>query len=81
MLPAIKGDMKGLAAAGEKGLMQIIAVAHTGITTDEFSEIVTDWLATARHPKTGKPYTSMVYQPMLELLAYPAPTEVFYKMQ
>ena len=44
--------------------------SHAGTTTEEFAAIVTDWLATARHPKTGKLYTEMVYQPMLELLAY-----------
>ena len=43
---------------------------HAGMTTDEFEKIVTDWMATAKHPKTKRPYTEMVYQPMLELLAY-----------
>src|SRR6201999_2985430 len=43
---------------------------HTGMTTEEFTKIVTDWIATARHPTTGRLYTEMVYQPMLELLAY-----------
>jgi hypothetical protein len=50
--------------------MVVLATAHSGMTTDEFSKIVKDWLANARHPKTGKPYNQMVYQPMLELLAY-----------
>ena len=67
---ALKGDMKGVAAAGEKGVMQMIAATHTGMTTDEFSKIVSDWIATAKHPATGKLYTDMVYQPMIELLAY-----------
>ncbi len=66
----LKGDMKGVAAAGEKGAMEMVAATHTGMTTEEFSRIVSDWIATARHPKTGKLYTEMVYQPMLELLAY-----------
>lgn len=66
----LNGDKKGLAAAGEKGLMELMAATHTGMTTDEFSATVSNWIATARHPKTRKPYTSMVYQPMLELLAY-----------
>lgn len=43
---------------------------HAGMTTEEFRQIVRDWIATARHPKTGKLFTEMVYQPMLELLAY-----------
>jgi len=51
-------------------LMEIIMVAHAGMTTEEFSKTVSDWIATAKHPKTGKLYSEMVYQPMLELLAY-----------
>lgn len=67
---AITGDMKGLTAAGEKGLMELMAATHSGMTIDEFHSAVTQWAATARHPKTRKLYTEMVYQPMLELLAY-----------
>ena len=66
----LDGDMKALADSGERGLVQIIMAAHADMTTDEFSKIVTDWLATARHPKFNRPYTELVYQPMLELLAY-----------
>jgi phosphoglycolate phosphatase-like HAD superfamily hydrolase len=66
----IEGDLKTLAAIGEKGFLQIMAATHTGITTDEFSGIVADWLATARHPRFHRPYTELAYQPMLELLAY-----------
>ncbi|HEY0334792.1 MAG TPA: HAD family hydrolase [Stenotrophomonas sp.] len=66
----LAGDMKGLAATGEKGLVELMTATHTGMTTDEFSAIVRDWVRTARHPVTHQPYTSMVYQPMLELLAY-----------
>jgi phosphoglycolate phosphatase-like HAD superfamily hydrolase len=66
----LKGDMKGMAAAGEKGLVEMVLATHSGLTTDEFDEIVTDWIATAKHPQTGKLLTEMVYQPMLELLAY-----------
>jgi hypothetical protein len=66
----LEGDRKALAAAGEKGLLEIMAATHTGMTTDEFSAIVADWVATARHPKFQRPYTELVYQPMLELLAY-----------
>jgi len=66
----LDGDMKALAASGEKGLVELMAVTHAGMTSDEFSRIVTDWLATARHPKFNKPYTELVYQPMLEVLAY-----------
>lgn len=67
---AFKGDLPALAAAGSKGAAELVAATHSGMTTDEFEKIVTDWLATARHPRTGRRYTEMVYQPMLELLAY-----------
>ena len=66
----LKGDMKGLAASGEKGLLQLVAATHAGMTTEEFTKEVTDWIATAKHPTTGKPYTKMIYQPMVELLDY-----------
>jgi phosphoglycolate phosphatase-like HAD superfamily hydrolase len=66
----LEGDMKGLAAAGEKGLLEIMAATHTGMTTDEFEQTVKDWLATARHPRFRRPYNELVYQPMLEALAY-----------
>ncbi|KJC38863.1 HAD family hydrolase [Bradyrhizobium sp. LTSP857] len=63
-------DMKALAASGEKGLLQILATTHAGMATDEFSKAVGEWTATARHPRFNRPYTELVYQPMLELLAY-----------
>jgi len=66
----LKGDMKGVAAAGEKGAIEMLAATHTGMTTEEFEQMMRDWTATAKHPKTGRLYTEMVYQPMLELLAY-----------
>jgi hypothetical protein len=66
----LDGDMKTLAASGQKGLLQLLADTHTGMTTDEFSKIVSDWTATAQHPRFKRPYIELVYQPMLELLAY-----------
>jgi phosphoserine phosphatase len=66
----LDGDMKTLAAAGEHGLIEIVAATHAGMTTAEFEAIAKDWIATAKHPTTGRPYTEMVYQPMLELLDY-----------
>jgi len=66
----LKGDMKSVLAGGEHALLEIVAAAHSGITTDDFQTVVKDWLASARHPATGRPYTRMVYQPMLEVLAY-----------
>jgi len=47
-----------------------VMATHAGMTTEEFARIVEDWITTARHPKTGRLYTDMVYQPMLEVLAY-----------
>jgi phosphoserine phosphatase len=66
----LEGDMKTLAAAGEKGLVELVMATHAGMTTEQFQTIVADWIATARDPRFKKPYTELVYQPMLELLAY-----------
>jgi len=66
----LKGDVKAALAGGEKALLELVMATHAGMTTEEFSTIVSDWLATAKHPKTGRLYTEMVYQPMLELLQY-----------
>jgi phosphoglycolate phosphatase-like HAD superfamily hydrolase len=63
-------DMKEIMAQGEKGLLEVIAKTHSGITTDEFNKIVSDWVRTARHPRFKQPYTALVYQPMVELLRY-----------
>jgi phosphoglycolate phosphatase-like HAD superfamily hydrolase len=66
----LDNDQKLLGEAGEKGLIEIIEVTHTGMTVEEFAKTVEDWLATARHPRFNRPYTDLVYQPMLELLRY-----------
>ncbi|MCM3870383.1 MAG: haloacid dehalogenase-like hydrolase [Pyrinomonadaceae bacterium] len=66
----LKGDVKGALAGGQKALVEIMMAAHAGMTTQEFEQIVKDWIATAKHPVSKRPYTEMVYQPMLELLAY-----------
>lgn len=66
----LKGDVKGALAGGEKAILEIIMATHAGITTAEFEQLVKDWLASARHPRFKRPYTEMVYQPMLELLAH-----------
>jgi len=66
----LKGDVKGAMADGMKSVVEIIMATHAGMTTAEFETIVSDWIATARHPTTKRPYTEMVYQPMLELLDY-----------
>jgi len=66
----LKGDLAGIMAGGEKALIELIMATHTGISSEEFGRIVSLWLDTARHPTTGRRFTEMVYQPMLELLAY-----------
>lgn len=66
----LDNDMQTLMASGEAGLLKIIMITHAGMTTTEFEEIVKDWIATARHPQTGKLYTEMIYQPMLEVINY-----------
>jgi hypothetical protein len=66
----LENDVKAVAAAGEKGVGEILMTTHAGMTTEEFERIVKEWLATARHPRFNRPYTELVYQPMLELLAY-----------
>ncbi len=66
----LKGDLKNALAGGDRALLEIVMATHAGMTTVEFEQIVKDWLSTARHPKTGRPFTEMVYQPMLEVLSY-----------
>jgi len=66
----LAGDMAGVAAAGEHGLMQLMAATHAGMTSEQFRSIVAEWLATARHPSFKRPYTELTYAPMKELLAY-----------
>jgi hypothetical protein len=66
----LDNDMKALAAAGEKGLVELVMASHAGMSTAEFEEIVTDWFKKAKHPRFKRPYTELAYQPMLELLAY-----------
>jgi hypothetical protein len=66
----LKGDVKAALAGGEHSLLEIMEVTHTGMTTEEFNKTVKDWIATAKNPATKRPFTEMVYQPMLELMAY-----------
>jgi hypothetical protein len=66
----LKGDLKSALAGGEKALLEMVMATHAGMTTAEFEALVRDWIANAKHPTTGRPYTSMVYQPMLEVLTY-----------
>ena len=66
----LKGDFKSALSGGEHALLEMAMATHAGMTTEAFEKIVDDWIRTAKHPVTGRPYTEMVYQPMLELLAY-----------
>ncbi len=66
----LEGDMKTVMAGGEHALLEIVMTTHAGMNVDEFSKLVKDWMATATHPKTGKHYNEMIYQPMVELLHY-----------
>ena len=67
---AIAGDIDALAASGEKGILQMLMVTHTGMTIDDFDGIVRQWIDTARHPTTKLPYPQMIYQPMVEVMSY-----------
>lgn len=66
----LKGDPTTALAGGERALMQLVLATHSGMTTDEYEQIVSEWISKARHPKTGRLYTEMVYQPMLEVLEF-----------
>jgi phosphoserine phosphatase len=66
----LEGDFKTVLTGGERALLELVMATHAGNTTEEFAQAVKDWLATAKHPKTGRLYTDMLYQPMLELLSY-----------
>ncbi len=66
----LEGDMKTVAAGGVRGLLELATVTHAGMTTDEFAKIAEEWITSAKHPKFNRPYTDLIFQPMLELLTY-----------
>lgn len=66
----LAGDMQAFAATGEKGLLEVMAATHAGVTAEAFTQVVNDWLERAQHPRFKRPYTDLVYQPMLELVGY-----------
>src|SRR6266852_5660442 len=66
----LQGDLQTTLAGGDHALIEVVMATHAGMTTAEFEQIVKDWIATAKHPKTGQLFTDMVYQPMLEVLSY-----------
>jgi hypothetical protein len=67
---ALTGNLKTLAAGGKQALIDLVMASHANLTTDEFAQVVIDWGKAANHPRFKRPYTEMVYQPMLELLKY-----------
>jgi hypothetical protein len=67
---ALANDLAGIVASGEKGLLEIVAATHAGMTVDDFSRIVSEWIATAQHPRFKRPYVELVFQPMLELMTF-----------
>ncbi|MFC0809985.1 HAD family hydrolase [Ensifer sp. P24N7] len=66
----LSGDMAGVAASGERGLLELVAATHAGMSAEEFEKIVSDWIESSRHPTSGKPYTAHIFQPMVELIDY-----------
>jgi phosphoserine phosphatase len=66
----LAGNVQAALAGGERAIAEIVMTTHAGTTTDEFAKLVSDWAASAQHPRFKRPYTELVYQPMLELLAY-----------
>lgn len=66
----LKGDMAGVAASGEKGIVDLVMATHAGMTTDAFTKTVKDWFATAKHPRFDRPYNEITFLPMRELLDY-----------
>jgi hypothetical protein len=66
----LRGDVKGVLAGGEKAIAPIVIATHSGMTSEEFNQVVLDWITAAKHPVTKRLYTEMVYQPMLELVVY-----------
>jgi phosphoglycolate phosphatase-like HAD superfamily hydrolase len=64
----LENDTKALGAAGIKGILELVVTTHAGMTTDEFERIGKAWFASAKHPRFNRPYTDMVFRPMVELL-------------
>lgn len=66
----LEDDMKSVLGSGEKGILEMMAVTHAGMTTEEFRKTVSDWILTARHPRSKRRYDEMIFQPMLEVMNY-----------
>lgn len=66
----LENDLKTFASFGEHGILEVVMATHAGNTVEEFEAIVSNWLSISKHPRFNKPYTDLVYQPMLELIKY-----------
>ncbi len=66
----LSDDRAAMEKLGIQDFEKIVAVTHSGMTTDDFMALAKDWLASAKHPRFKRKYTELVYQPMLELMAY-----------
>jgi len=66
----LEDDLETFASFGEHGILEVVMATHAGNTTEEFESVVAEWLVNARHSRFNRPYTDLVYQPMLELIAY-----------
>jgi phosphoserine phosphatase len=67
---ALENDLNSIMKGGSKAILKLLIATHTGMNNEEFDEIVTKWIKTAKHPTKKVHYTELVYQPMLELLNY-----------
>jgi hypothetical protein len=66
----LEGDMRALEESGERGLIELVMATHAGMSTEQFAKISIEWITAARHPRFERPYTELIHQPMIELLAY-----------
>jgi phosphoserine phosphatase len=66
----LAGDYAAMAKFTEADWLEIVAVTHSGMSTDEFVGLVKAWITTAKAPRFDRLYTDLVFQPMLEVMQY-----------
>jgi len=66
----IDGDREAMSKFTESDWMEIIGVTHARMSTEEFLALVKEWIAAAKAPRFNRPYTDLVYQPILEVMKY-----------
>ena len=66
----LSGDREAIAKLSMRDIFEIVLATQSGMTVEQFRADVKKWLATAKHPRWNRPYTELVYQPMLEVLSY-----------